>query len=305
MPQEVADGRFGVELFEQLDAEYGSRPVRKAPVPRDEQSIQDKARHRIETISRQLGTGFDDKVVLELGCGHGWLTAYLPEIGGAVEAIGVDPFRYDTWARHTDPRVRLIEVDLASDRVLDDASVDLVISGAVFEHVTRPVEMLAALWDVLKPGGRAWLYFNLYRGPQASHRYNEVRFPWPHLLFDDDVCSAYYERNHDRRAVQFAWVNKMTVANYVQVTHELGFRIVSLKRRVVPIDVPFYLRFADVLGRYPALDLETDFATLILEKPAPGPALAARPPREMPPLGYLERERALREAIAAHGRSRA
>jgi hypothetical protein len=85
----------------------------------------------------------------------------------------------------------------------------------------------------------------------------------------------------------------------VHAVHELGFEIVQLKRRVVPIDVGFYLRFEDVLGRYPALDLETDFGTLVLEKEGPGRKRRGRQLREVPNLGYLERQRELSKAIAA------
>jgi SAM-dependent methyltransferase len=291
--------RFDLELFEQLVAEYDERPLHPNPIKRDQKSQRQKAEARIQMIQGQIGMDFDGKVVLDLGCGHGWLPALLPELGGARQAIGVDPRRYETWSEHTDPRVSLIEADLAVDDAVDAESVDCVISGAVLEHVARPIEMLAAVHSVLAPGGRAWLYFNLYRGPSASHRYKEVPFPWPHLLFDDAVCRAYYKRAQGRGNVPFAWVNRMTIGSYVQTVHEVGFQIVQLKRRVVPIDVGFYLRFEDELGRYPALDLETDFATLVLEKERAGRKRGGRAQHPLPELGYLERQRALDEAIAA------
>jgi SAM-dependent methyltransferase len=290
---------FDLELFEQLVSEYRERPLRDKPIQRDQKSQREKAEARIKVIQGQLDRNFEDRVVLDLGCGHGWLPGLLPELVGARKAIGVDPRRYETWSEHTDPRVELIEADLSVDNAVGAESVDLLISGAVLEHVSRPIEMLAAIHRLLVPGGRAWLYFNLHRGPSASHRYNEVPFPWPHLLFDDAVCRAYYKREHDRGNVPFAWVNRMTIGGYVQAVHELGFEIVQLKRRVVPIDVGFYLRFEDILGRYPALDLETDFATLVLEKERPGRGRRGRQPREVPNLGYLERQRELSEAIAA------
>src|SRR5262245_38342063 len=234
---------FDLVLFEQLASEYRKRPLRAKPIQRDQKSQREKAEARIKVIQGQLGRDFKDRVVLDLGCGHGWLPALLPELGGARKAIGLDPRRYETWSEHTDPRVELVEADLSVDDVIDAESVDLVISGAVLEHVSRPIEMLAAIHRVLAPEGRAWLYFNLHRGPSASHRYNEVPFPWPHLLFDDAVCRAYYKRAHGRGNVPFAWVNRMTIGEYVQAVDELGFEIVQLKRRVVPIDVGFYLRF--------------------------------------------------------------
>jgi SAM-dependent methyltransferase len=295
---DVDRSRFDLELFEALVAEYQSRPLREKPISRDQKSQREKAEARIQRIQRELDMGFDDRVVLDLGCGHGWLPSLLPALGGARQAIGVDPRRYETWSEHTDPRVKLIEADLSVEEVVDEEGVDCVISGAVLEHVSRPIEMLEAIHRVLMPGGRAWLYFNLYRGPSASHRYNEVPFPWPHLLFDDAVCRAYYKRAHGRGNVPFAWVNRMTIGGYVQTVEELGFRIIEVKRRVIPIDVGFYQRFEDPLGRYPALDLETDFATLVLEKESPRRRRKGRdrPPQE---LGYLERQRALDEAIAA------
>lgn len=290
---------FDLELFEQLVSEYRERPLRAKPIQRDQKSQREKAEARIKLIQGQIHRDFQDMVVLDLGCGHGWLPALLPELGGARQAIGVDPRRYETWSEHTDPRVKLIEGDMSVDDVVDAESVDFVISGAVLEHVSRPIEMLAAIHRVLVPGGRAWLYFNLYRGPSASHRYNEVPFPWPHLLFDDAVCKAYYKRAQGRGNVPFAWVNRMTIGGYVQSADEVGLRIVRLNRRVVPIDAGFYLRFEEVLGRYPALDLETDFATLVLEKERPGRRGKGRAQRELPELGYLERQQALDESIAA------
>ena len=289
---------FDLELFEELVAEYRSRPLRERPIKRDQKSQREKAEARIQRIQRELDLDFDDRVVLDLGCGHGWLPSLLPELGGARKAIGVDPRRYETWSEHSDPRVELIEADLSVDDVVEAGSVDCVISGAVLEHVSRPIEMLEAIHRVLAPGGRAWLYFNLYRGPSASHRYSEVPFPWPHLLFDDAVCRAYYKQEHGRKNVPFAWVNRMTIGGYVQTVDEVGFRTIDVKRRVVPIDVGFYQRFEDELGRYPALDLETDFATLVLEKQPPGRWRKGRD-RAHQELGYLERQRALDEAVAA------
>jgi SAM-dependent methyltransferase len=297
-PAAVDDrSRFDLELFEQLVADYRERPLREKPIKRDQKSQREKAEARIQNIQNQLGLEFTDRVVLDLGCGHGWVPALLPELGGARQAIGVDPRRYETWSEHTDPRVTLIEADMSVEEVVDAESVDCVISGAVLEHVSRPIEMLAAVHRALVPGGRAWLYFNLYRGPSASHRYNEVPFPWPHLLFDDAVCRAYYRKAHGRSNVPFAWVNRMTIGGYVQTVQEVGLQIVELKRRVVPIDVGFYLRFEEVLGRYPALDLETDFATLVLEKQRPG--RRGKEQHDSTQLGYLERQRALQESIDA------
>ncbi len=211
-----------------------------------------------------------DKVVLELGCAHGWLTSVLPEHGKVAQAIGVDVERQPGWDEHDDPRLSFIAADLSRESVVPPNSIDTVISSATFEHVERPLQMLAALYDLLRDGGEVWLRTNLYTAANASHCYTEVYFPWPHLLFSDDVCTQYYEMHHERRGQRFSWVNRMTVAHYVQVARDLGFEITLARRRITRIDVPFYLRFVNQLGRYAALDLETDFQTLVLRKRSVG-----------------------------------
>jgi SAM-dependent methyltransferase len=289
---------YDLALFEELEAEYASRPTKK-PVPRDPESRQEKARKRLTTMERELGVPMAGARVLELGCGHGWQTRFLVEIGGASEAVGVDIRSYPAWTETSGlDGVRLVEADMATEPVVPDGSLDLLVSSVVFEHVNRPVAMLAAVKAALRPGGKAWLHFNLYRGPAASHRYNEVHFPWPHLLFEDHVCVEWYAK-HTGTPRPFAWVNHLTLAEYLAVAGELGLEVELCRRRVTPIDLGFYQRFQSKLGRYPALDLETDFATLVLRRPAEGPALRLGPAAAPVRLDYVERQRALDEALAA------
>jgi hypothetical protein len=92
-----------------------------------------------------------------------------------------------------------------------------------------------------------------------------VFFPWPHLLFEPAVCEAFYRKHHGRKST-FAWVNHLTAAEYVEACGELGLHVDALRRSTTPIDVPLYARFEEKLGRYPALDLETDFLWLTLRK---------------------------------------
>jgi trans-aconitate methyltransferase len=104
------------------------------------------------------------------------LTAGLVSEAGTARTIGVDVQRYASWDAHANPRVSLIEADLSFGGVLPPESVDLVVSNAVFEHVSRPLRMFDALYAVLKPGGQAWLRMNLYRARNASHLYRQVIF---------------------------------------------------------------------------------------------------------------------------------
>ena len=88
--------------------------------------------------------------VLEAGCGRNcWITGKLREEGFDMRVVGVD----------IDPAcLENEDVDVAQvaslDRIpLDSESVDLVMSGWVFEHLSDPVVVLKEIHRVLKPGG--------------------------------------------------------------------------------------------------------------------------------------------------------
>ena len=206
---------------------------------------------------------------------------------------GVDMREHKDWdnLREAHPTLTLLVGDLSQDQLVEPGSMDAVISTAVLEHVERPVQMFPAIHRALRTDGHAWLRFNLHRGRAASHRYRQVFFPWPHLLFEDEVCRAFYRKHHDR-GDRFEWVNRLTVGDYLQLCAETGFEVIAVERGATPVekDIEFYAEFEDVLGRYPALDLETDFMTLLLRK-------LKRPLGLVPDVGYVERQRALDEAL--------
>lgn len=277
---------YDLALFEQLNAEYRDKRVVRNPQGKAPKSYAERAASVLERVQRYVD--IEDRAVVELGCGEGWLTSLLVPEAGARSATGIDVREGRHWDRHDRRSASYMVGDLSQDDLLEEQSADLVISSVVFEHVRRPLQMLSALHRVLRPNGQAWLRFNLYRGPKASHTYREVFFPWPHLLFRDSVCVDFYAKHHGRRRA-FSWVNKLTAAEYCLVSREAGFSTTKVDLHCAPIDVEFYCRFEDVLGRYPALDLETDFMTLVLTK--------QDLPGDPPQLGYLDRQQALDEIL--------
>jgi SAM-dependent methyltransferase len=284
---------YDLALFERLNDRYRQSPSVPKPPQRTRQDFEERAKSKLKKLTKYFD--LSDKVGLELGTGNGWLAASLIRIGGAAAAIGIDVREYEDWEnlRRFNPKLKLIVGDLSKERLVEPGSIDAVISTAVLEHVERPVQMLAAMHETLRMGGHAWLHFNLYRGRIASHKYRQVFFPWPHLLFEDEVCRAFYRKHHDR-GQRFTWVNRLTAGDYIQICAEIGFEVTAIERETTPVenDIEFYVEFEDKLGRYPALDLETNFMTLVLKK-------ADRASGEIPGVGYVERQRALDAALAS------
>jgi 2-polyprenyl-3-methyl-5-hydroxy-6-metoxy-1,4-benzoquinol methylase len=298
--------RYDLALFEQLNEDYRDRPlVRVAPASTAAGAgtaaagaawVAERQRHaaamQLTPILRDIDLA--GKVVLEIGCRQGWLVSILPERAGAATAIGVDVNRYPEWDEFGDPRLRMVEADLAKDPVVPAGSVDTIISNAVLGRDLGPLTLLSTARALLKDGGELWLRAKGTTAPTASARYRDVFFPWPHLLFEDDVCEQFYLKHHGKAGQRFPWLSRLTAAHYAQAARELGFEVTLARRKVVPIDVPFYLRFLDKLGRYAALDLETDLLTLVLSKTGQA---STNPASASIDVAYAARQHALDQAI--------
>ncbi|HEY2917077.1 MAG TPA: class I SAM-dependent methyltransferase [Candidatus Limnocylindrales bacterium] len=252
-----------VELFEALNREYASHPLVPAPPAYDHDTLVDRATARLAGIHGRIDLASRD--VLVFGCGNGYEVWFLADAYGA-RATGIDIVEHGSWATLTGPDRTFVMADLATEQPFAAGSFDRVVSINVFEHVSHPAATLAELYRVLRPGGLAWITANLYRGPKASHRYREVYFPWPHLLFGDDVVRAFYRRQGLPEEGS-EWVNKLTWEQYREHILGLGFRIRRQKLLETPIDEALYQRFEWILGRYPRADLTRDFFQVVLEKP--------------------------------------
>lgn len=254
-----------IELFEALNREYADRPLVPDPLKPtyDDEAMTERAGGRLASVHATVD--LRGKRVLEFGCGGGFEVWLMAHHFGA-DAWGVDVVERVAWKTLAGERTHLVLADLAVDQPFPENHFDRVVSFYVFEHVAHPHAALAEIFRVLKPGGLAWIAANLHRGPMASHRYREINFPFPHLLFTDDVFREFYRRR-DMPETEAAWVNRLTWAEYEDHFARIGFRVRGTTFRETPLDEAFYARFESVLGRYPRTDLQRDFFRVVLEKP--------------------------------------
>lgn len=255
--------RYDLELFERLNADYATRSIESTAPRYDAESIAERSRRRLTAIHDRIGLA--GMTVLEVGCGAGYEVWYLAHHFGC-DAWGIDTQPRTAWLTLFGERVHLVEGDIAAGDRLPKDAFDRVISFTVWEHITRPIEAIAELHRVMKPGALATIRANLHRGPTASHLAREIAFPFPHLLFQDDVIAEALDRA-GKPARGAAWVNRLTWEQYEAAFLAAGFTIRSLAFDLYPLDEDFYRRFEDVLGRYPRRDLERGFFQVTLEKP--------------------------------------
>jgi SAM-dependent methyltransferase len=256
--------RYDAHLLEQLNQEYAERPLVPNPPSYTPEALAEAAKRRARWVHDMVGLA--GRRTLEIGCGNGFEVWSLAHNLGC-DAHGIDVAHYEPWDQLAGPDVHFACADLAIDQPYPPNSFDRVLSFTVWEHVTHPFAMLKATYDLLKPGGMAWIRANLHAGPQASHRYRDIHFPWPHLLFTDEVVREW-DVAHGRPPIGLAWVNRLSWLHYEYYADTAGFEVVHRAYTTTPIDEPFYARFEDVLGRYPRTDLTRDYVLLVLRKPA-------------------------------------
>lgn len=255
---------YGVELLEALNREYAHKPLVPAPRSYSPDAMLSAARRRVRWAHNHVD--LREKKVLEIGCGNGVEVWTMANALGC-DAHGIDVLRLGSWDAFSGDRCKYSCVDLAVENPFPADSFDRVVSYTVWEHVMHPHRMLEETYRVLKPGGLAWIRANLYAGPKASHRYRDIYFPWPHLLFSDATVREW-DVWHGRAPKGLSWVNRLSMHHYRNYFVDVGFNVRRLSVQETPIDEEFYARFEDVLGRFPLTDLRQDFFLAVLEKPA-------------------------------------
>jgi len=260
----ITEPRYDIELLEQLNAEYADNPLVAHPPQYDAETLAANARRRALWVHNMIDLA--GQRTLEIGCGNGYEVWHIGE-HLAADAYGVDVVEYGVWKDLEGERVHYARADMTTDNPYGPDFFDRIYSFAVWEHVAHPYKMLEETYRVLKPGGLCWMRANLYPGPMASHRYRDINFPWPHLLFSEDVIKEW-DRKHGHEHIGPAWVNRLSWYHYQYYFDRIGFRLRHLNFTETAIDEEFYTRFEDILGRYPRWDLSKDFFLAVLEKPA-------------------------------------
>jgi len=208
---------FGHALFVELNEEYRHKRVQPTSPPITDVA----ARKRYKGGgAANLATYLEPHKDLrgarlrDSGCGRGDLAVALAEALDC-DVLGVDVHEYPDWEEIDHPRVKLCRVDFgeAAGRIGFRHAFDAIVSISVPERVRRPFEAFEGLREVLRPDGVACLKASLYRGPLASHRYRDVYFPWPHLLFHDEVFRQYAEWT-GQKYEGAAWGNRFAHLHY-------------------------------------------------------------------------------------------
>jgi SAM-dependent methyltransferase len=131
------------------------------------------------------------KEVLDFGSGYGGRTVEYARIG-AKHIIGVEiPGEHVALSRDYAESLGVNNASFLPAAVptripLPDASVDVVVSYDVLEHVQSPPASMQELRRVLRPGGKAFLVFPVYFGARSHHLDYLTTLPGLHWVFSAD-----------------------------------------------------------------------------------------------------------------------
>lgn len=149
---------------------------------------------RVKEAAARYHVPIADRVVLDLGCNDGALTAGLAALG-ALEVIGVDvdAQAIARAAAHSSPSVTFRVSSI--DRIpLPDASIDTVISYDVFEHVEKPAALARELARVVRKDGAVLIGTWSWCHPFAPHLWSVMPVPWAHFLVSERTLLAACRR---------------------------------------------------------------------------------------------------------------
>lgn len=181
---------------------------------------------------------FNEKTVLDVGCGHGRLCLEMA-MAGARKVVGIDidvpvldfarrnlQLRYPEWQSVVSFECREIDA-------LPDNTFDLIVSKDAFEHVLNLQGVIDGIRRCLKPGGRLYAGFGpLYNSPAGHHRMPHFGLPWGHLLIPQSWMLAWSNRGKKdaiQSLFQLYGLNELSFADYENIFIESGLDIILFR----------------------------------------------------------------------------
>lgn len=140
---------------------------------------------------------FENKQVLDIGCGAGGKTLFYASCG--VEHItGMDIVAH--YKEESEALARELGFADKFTFVLGDAaktdfsnnSFDTIIMNDAMEHVDKPEAVLSECMRILRPGGRIYINFPPYDHPFGAHLSDAIGIPWVHRFFSEKTLIQGY-----------------------------------------------------------------------------------------------------------------
>jgi SAM-dependent methyltransferase len=138
-----------------------------------------------EALDREYGP-LRNRRIVDLGCGPGFYTQALRDVGAEVIPVDRDP---DEMRLVGEPPAGALLAD-AADLPLEDESVDGAFCSNLLEHTPATEPILREIERVLRPGGFAYISWTNWYSPWGGHDMT------PYNLLGPKLGPRLYERRH-------------------------------------------------------------------------------------------------------------
>ena len=214
---------------------------------------------------------FQDKVVLDIGCGAGGKTVFYAS-KGVKKIVGIEILeKYREEAENLardynlDDKFEFVVGD-ASNMPFENNSFDTIIMNDAMEHVDEPEKVLDECYRLLKKDGKLYLNFPPYNHPYGAHLSDAIGIPWVHVFFSEKTLIKSYKelvknlpdgkeridfrigKKEDGREY-FSYINKMSIKRANRILANSKFTVEYYSEEPLrsifkyPARVPFLKEF--------------------------------------------------------------
>ena len=189
---------------------------------------------------RRLGTkpDFNNKKVLDFGCGHGSLALEIAA-SGAQKVVGVDSnidvinFAKENLRINFPDLVDRVDFEvvdlLKTDKFKD---IDYIVTKDTFEHSVNLDQILEKFHQILKKDGKAFVGFGpLYNFYNGDHGRTEAILPWFHIIIPEKMLinrlNKKYKKNIEK--IEDLGLSKYSFKDYIRFFKGSKFEITYFK----------------------------------------------------------------------------
>ncbi|MCP4248234.1 MAG: class I SAM-dependent methyltransferase [bacterium] len=166
---------------------------------------------------------------VDLGAGTGDFVAALAGRGIAAAGVERNPQAVTNGLRELGRDVNGLCLGDAAAMPFASGVFDLATAWDTHEHLPDPRAVNGDAHRCLRAGGRYYINSGpLYTSPWGGHLYRQIRIPWAHLLFEDDVLAEYltqagyghHQNNPYCDHPSRVWLNRLPLSYFRDLLHD-------------------------------------------------------------------------------------
>ncbi len=181
---------------------------------------------------------FENKTVLDFGCGYGTLSVEIAE-SGAKKVLGIDleekniEFAEENLKKNFPSLSKKLEfkkLDILDQEVL--SKFDYIVSKDTFEHTVKLDKVLFKMHQILNTNGRVFIGFGpLYNFYNGDHGRTGAMLPWFHLIIPEKTLIKRLNKKREKKinSIEELNLSKYSYKQYLKFFHSSQFNIDYIK----------------------------------------------------------------------------